>query len=179
MGQAASDEVTDLRDPAVFRAFYDEMLPRIYSFICQRCAGDVAAAEDITQEAFVAAVREIRNGAVVRDPAGWLFGLARHKMLDHFRAQAREEKRLAVAWQAPTVDDEWQPTGELTRERTLAALEAVPTSQRAALTLRYLEEMSVPQIAEVLGRSIHATESLLARGRDTFRRAFEECCDVD
>lgn len=177
MGQAADRPVTDLRDPVAFRAFYAEMLPRVYSFAYHRCGGNQAVAEDVVQETFMAAVREIRGGAAVREPTAWLFGLARHKLFDQFRAEAREERRLSLVWQAPKEDPEWQPSEELARERTLAALAVLPASQRHALTLRYLDEMSVPEIATALGRSVHATESLLARGRDAFRRAYEEVRD--
>jgi RNA polymerase sigma-70 factor (ECF subfamily) len=59
-------------------------------------------------------------------------------------------------------------------ERVLGALTAVPASQRAALSLRYLDDLSVPEVARSLGKSLHATESLLARGRDAFRRALKE-----
>ena len=50
---------------------------------------------------------------------------------------------------------------------------------RAALTLRYLDGLSVPEVAEHLGRTVHATEALLVRARVAFRRAYEEACDDD
>lgn len=179
MAEHADGAVTNLSDPIAFRAFYDQMLPRVYSFCYHRCAGNAAVSEDVTQETFVAAVGEIRKGAAIQDPRGWIFGLARHKLLDHFRAETREERRLAVAWQAPAPESEWQASDELAREHALAALKSMPPAQRVAVTLRYLEEMSVPEIADVIGRSVHATESLLARGRETFRRAYEESRDGD
>ena len=48
---------------------------------------------------------------------------------------------------------------------------------RAALTLRYLDGLSVPEVAQHLGRTVHATEALLVRARTAFRRAYEETCD--
>ena len=44
---------------------------------------------------------------------------------------------------------------------------------QAALTLRYLDGLSVPEVAESLGRTVHATEALLVRARIAFRRAYE------
>lgn len=58
------------------------------------------------------------------------------------------------------------------RERTLAALAALPPAQRQALVLRHADGLSVPEVALALGRSVHATESLLARGRAGFKRAW-------
>ena len=46
--------------------------------------------------------------------------------------------------------------------------------QRAALVLRHMEGLSVPELAQVLGRSVEAAESLLSRGRVGFKRAYLE-----
>ena len=61
--------------------------------------------------------------------------------------------------------------------RALSALAAVPSPQREALALRHLDGLSVPEVARALGRSVEATESLLARARRAFRRSFEELAD--
>ena len=50
------------------------------------------------------------------------------------------------------------------------ALGKLPASQRLAVTLRYLDDLSVPEIATATGKSVHAVESLLARGRTSLRR---------
>ena len=55
-----------------------------------------------------------------------------------------------------------------------AALRASRRHQRTALTLRYLDGLSVPEVAEHLGRSVHATETLLVRARAALRRVYEE-----
>lgn len=59
------------------------------------------------------------------------------------------------------------------RELAIAALAAVPSRQREALVLRYLDGMSVAEVAAELGGSVDAVESLLRRGRATFRRALQ------
>ncbi len=53
-------------------------------------------------------------------------------------------------------------------------LEALGPHHRAALTLRYVDDLSVPAVAELLGRTVHATEALLVRARSAFRVAYEE-----
>ena len=60
------------------------------------------------------------------------------------------------------------------RERAVAALGAVASSQRAALVLCYVDGYSVGEAAQLLGKSTEAVESLLARGRQTFKRAYLE-----
>jgi RNA polymerase sigma-70 factor (ECF subfamily) len=163
-----------LTSPETFAAFYTEMLPRVYGYLYHRSAGP-AAAEDLTQETFLAAVAEIKKGKVVTDPANWIMGIARHKWLDQLRKGMRDERRLALVWQAEQLSDQdarlaWE--GESSRERALAALGSVPDNQRGVLSLRYLDGYSVPEIARMIGRSVHATESILARGRENFKRSY-------
>ena len=164
-----------LSSPEGFRAFYEETLPRVYTYFFHRCGGIASVAEDLTQEAFLAAVGEIKKGRPVKDPLPWVLGIARHKLLDHYRRQKREERTSAVSWEGQRSDDQlltWDE--EDSRERALAALGSMPASQRAALALRYLDGMSVPELARALGRSIRAAESLLARGRESFKRFYLE-----
>ena len=156
-------------DRDAFRAFYDEALPRVYGYLLRRCGGTASVAEDLTQETFLAAVRELRRGRVVDAPVPWILGIARHKLLDHYRRSDRAPLPAAVteiesAAAEPDADD----------ARTVAALNRVPSAQRAALVLRHLDGLSVPEVAATLERSVEAVESLLSRGRASFRRAYAE-----
>jgi RNA polymerase sigma-70 factor (ECF subfamily) len=156
-------------DADAFRDFYEEALPRVYGYFLHRCGGAVPVAEDLTQETFLAAVGELKRGRRVEAPIPWLYGIARHKLLDHYRRQERSE-RLAARLE-PEADE---PAGGGERERTVAALAAVPAAQRAALVLRHVDGFSVPEVAAMLSRSVEAAESLLARGRVSFKRAYLE-----
>lgn len=53
-------------------------------------------------------------------------------------------------------------------------LDRLGAHHRAALTLRYLDGLSVPEVADHLGRTLHATEALLVRARTAFRARYEE-----
>jgi RNA polymerase sigma-70 factor, ECF subfamily len=66
------------------------------------------------------------------------------------------------------------PDAEDAPERAVAALAAVAASQRAALVLCYVDGYSVSEAAGLLSKSVEAVESLLARGRSTFKRAYLE-----
>jgi len=94
----------------------------------------------------------------------WLVGVARHKLADHWRRAAREQRGLAaMAVLAAEADDPWDE--HLDVQVAHAALARLPGPQRAALTLRYLDGLPVGEVAGYLGRSIHATETLLVRAR--------------
>jgi RNA polymerase sigma-70 factor (ECF subfamily) len=162
-------------DRRSFGAFYDEALPHIYGYFLRRCGGSVTVAEELTQETFVAAVAELAKDTRVTAPTAWIRGIARHKLLDHYRQQERVERSVAPDWEAEQLEAELVlEDSHETRERAVAALGAVAASQRAALVVCYLDGYSVPEAARLLGKSVEAVESLLARGRQSLKRAYLE-----
>lgn len=159
-----------------FGDLYRSALPEVYRYLSARCRSE-ALAEDLTQDTFVSAARAIRRGGVeVSLP--WLVTIARNKLIDHIRREevsARAGRRLGGA-SVPDELIEWQ--GEASRDQALAALYRLPSSQRAVLMLRYLDGLPVGEIAPILEKSVHAVESLLARGREAFKRHYVEAFDV-
>ena len=154
-------------------ALYDVALPQVYGYLMSRC-GDRGVAEDLTSETFLA-------GAAARQDApltvGWLIGVARHKLVDHWRWQTRQERLLhAVEGSFVDDDDPWEV--ELDRWRAHEVLAGLAPQHRAALTLRYLDGLSVPEAAEILDRGVAATEALLVRARREFRHVYEGNSDA-
>src|SRR5215210_1938447 len=80
--------------PCGFVALYERTMTDVYSYLASR-VGDWAVAEDLTQDVFVAGARRVATGDVV--DLAWLIGVARHKVVDHWRAQARYDRDLAHA----------------------------------------------------------------------------------
>jgi RNA polymerase sigma-70 factor, ECF subfamily len=153
-------------------AIYPVALPRVYGYLLMRC-GSVAVAEDLTAETFMAAVAAVRRRHVQEVSLPWLVSVARHKLVDHWRRVAREQRGLsAVEQEQDPVDDPWEDVLDV--DAAHAALSRLAGPQRLALTLRYLDGLSVPEVAEHLGRSVHATETLLVRARAALRRVYEE-----
>ena len=157
-------------DPVL--ALYRVALPQVYGYLLPRC-GSAALAEDLTSETFLAAVDASRRGDLTELSTAWLVGVARHKLVDHWRRLAREQRGLAAAEASSTdVDDPWDEFVDA--EAAYAALAHLPVPQRAALTLRYLDGLPVADVAEHLGRTLHGTETLLARSRAALRRHYRE-----
>jgi RNA polymerase sigma-70 factor, ECF subfamily len=151
---------------------YQRALPQVYGYLLPRC-GSVALAEDLTAETFMAAVAAARRGQPPELTVAWLVAVARHKLIDHWRRAGRERPGLEVAGdRAEPVDDPWPEHLDVAAAH--AALARLSAYQRAALTLRYLDDLPVAEVAEHLGRSLHATETLLARARGALRRVYEE-----
>jgi RNA polymerase sigma-70 factor, ECF subfamily len=164
-------------DPAAASAFvalYRQALPEVYGYLIHRC-GDTAVAEDLTSETFLAACRVLKQGDVTTVGVPWLIGVARHKLVDHWRARERGE-RLQGALETERVEEEdpWDAT--LERVRATDVLRSLGDHHRSALTLRYVDGLPVPEVAGILGRTIHATEALLVRARGAFRAAYEAGC---
>lgn len=156
---------------ATLLQIYDDALPAVYGYLRRRVDSD-ATAQDLTSETFLAACTSIRQGLVREVATAWLIGIARHKLLDHYRRTAREERKLRVVESAvTTAEDPWTTT--LRDDLVQATLADLGLHHRAALLLRHLDGLSVPEVATTLGRTVHATEALLSRARVAFRTTYE------
>ncbi|MBA3742736.1 sigma-70 family RNA polymerase sigma factor [Sporichthya sp.] len=151
-------------------ALYDVALPLVYGYLLRRCGGRPLA-EDLTAETFLAAVDAVRKPDPPRMEVAWLIGVARHKLVDHWRRLAREERNLRAVEAPAEAEDPWDAT--LDALVAQATLEQLGPHHRAALTLRYLDDLTVPQVAAALDRTLHATEALLVRARAAFRAAYD------
>jgi RNA polymerase sigma-70 factor (ECF subfamily) len=169
MSSPGSRAVGPPPDPGLL-SLYDRALPEVYGYLLARC-GQRALAEDLTAETFLAAVRaEQDGGAPTTVP--WLIGTARHKLVDHWRRLEREQRGLRLLdGGGQHTEDPWDD--ELDILRAQQVLGQLSTTHRAALTLRYLDDLPVPRVAALLGRTLHATEALLVRARTAFRRQYE------
>jgi len=160
-------------DPAfALLDLYETALPEVYGYLLARC-GDRGVAEELTSETFLGAVNACRRDGAAPVSTPWLIGVARHKLVDHWRRREREERGLRVVHETGTeAVDPWE--AELDALLTRQVLDELGAHHRAALTLRYLDGLRVPEVAHVLGRSVHATEALLVRARAAFRAVYRE-----
>jgi RNA polymerase sigma-70 factor, ECF subfamily len=152
-----------------FVALYRSSLGEVYSYFASR-AGGRSVAEDLTQEVFIAGARRHAAGGSVDMP--WLIAVARHKLVEHWRRVAREDRKLELVQAAPAAVDEgdWVVDPGVGAE----ALAALNATYRAALVLRHVDGLPVPAVAQALGRTVAATEQVLSRARAAFRQAYEE-----
>lgn len=146
---------------------YDEALPAVYGYVFRRCA-DRRIAEDVTSETFLAAMDTMRRDQNAPPSVGWLIGVARHKLADHWRRAQRTPE--PVDEPPEVVDDDWD--AHLDRMVAHATLAQLAPINRAALTLRYVDDLPVADCARILGRTVGATEALLTRAKRAFREAY-------
>jgi RNA polymerase sigma-70 factor (ECF subfamily) len=172
--EAAVSEGTGAGEPdrAAFLAFYQEAVPEVYGYFLHRCSDSVTA-EDLTSETFLAAVRNLEDGRPVPLDIPWVIGVARHKLADHWRRRAREDRLQDALEQDPELEnDPWDV--RLDQVRATEVLAALGPHHRLALTLRYVDGLPVAEVAELLGRTPNATEALLVRARKAYRRIYTE-----
>jgi RNA polymerase sigma-70 factor (ECF subfamily) len=171
----AAYDVLIVTDTSAFLELYDDALPHVYGYLARRCA-NAATAEDLTAETFMAAVAALHNGGMNSNrldlnPAhintAWLIGTARHKLIDHWRRTERRKEELAELWDDMAIDDPTDAAIEVASAQAVLA-ELAPT-HRAVLTLRYLDDLPVGDVATTIGRTVHATEALLTRAKSAYR----------
>lgn len=169
---ASSERADPAPAPQRLLALYDEALPAVYGYFVRRCA-DRGTAEDLTSETFLAAMDAARKDVPPAISVPWLIGVARHKLADHYRRR-HDRFSIPVAELPETVDtsDDWD--AELDRIVAESVLARLPEHHRTVLALRYLDDCSVPECAELIGRTVHATEALLVRARKAFRTQYPE-----
>ncbi len=149
-------------------AVYEREVATVHGFLVARC-GSEALAEDLTTEVFINAATRFAQGRGHEITTGWLITAARRRLIDHWRRNDTQRRGLDV------LRRERAPVGETEEDgRVLTALDSLAPRQRAALVLRYLDDQSVSEVADALEVDYRAAESLLARGRRSFERAYEE-----
>jgi RNA polymerase sigma-70 factor (ECF subfamily) len=157
VNEPAAERTWDVSTEAGLLACYDVTFDSLYRYT-SRLTGDRSAAEDATQEAYVRLVRAARSGQARAIGIGWLITTARRAWLDRLRADGREQARLRVVASDPPPP----PDGPGSAAGVLAGLN---DRERTALVLRYVDDLPVAQVADLLGTSVRATESLLQRAK--------------
>jgi len=162
--------------PDVFAAFYDSAVDAVYRYLLRAVLGNRPLAEDLTQQTFESIVTAARDARWTAPTIPWVIGVARHKLIDHYRSAAREQRRLTLWWSSGVRDDEDQldelDDNDLARVPDM--LRTLTPDHRLVLVLKYLDDLSVEEIATEIGRSVHATESLLSRARHALARSLRE-----
>ncbi|MGH3560139.1 RNA polymerase sigma factor [Mycobacterium sp.] len=167
---SAEPDPTDA--PRTLLALYDQALPVVYGYFIRRC-GDRGTAEDLTSETFLAAMDAARKTEPPPIALPWLLGVARHKLADHYRRR-HHRFTVPVAELPEPVDEGEDWDAELDRIVAETVLARLSEPHRTVLALRYMDDCSVPECAELIGRTVHATEALLVRARRAFKAHYTE-----
>jgi RNA polymerase sigma-70 factor (ECF subfamily) len=163
-GPAASRD-HDLADVG-FAHFYRHEYRSVYA-LCLALAGP-AAADDLTQDAFIRAHRQWERIVAYDVPAAWVRRVAINLSTSLARRLAAEARALRrFAGRRETVGQHRDPELLDPDDRLWAEVRRLPPRQSSILILHYVEDLSVDQIAEMLGLSANTVKVHLHRGRAT------------
>lgn len=157
----------------------------MFHYLCGRLAGDRDAADDLTQDVFLAALRSmpvtLRAQNDTDDPRhAWLFGIANNKLKMYFRGNRRARAALKAAQDRlrdSTSEGNANPPD--LNEWISTTLYAVAPATRALLLRRYRDRRSMAELAGELGKTEKAVENLLHRARAEFRNAWQHLLSED
>jgi len=157
-------------EPGTTPQSFDDAHPVVYSYLLRRC-GSIELAEDLTTATFVTALADT---ARAKWALPWLLVVARNKLIDHWR---REQRAIEISSQQQALAQNPTPTDDHTATvleaiQIAAALGQLSIDHRLAIVLRYLDDLPVAAVADEIGRSVRATESLLVRARKSFSDAY-------
>jgi RNA polymerase sigma-70 factor, ECF subfamily len=193
VARAVSARPVDVVDPAVvrlveqaqqgsalaFAELYDRYVDRVYAFVLRR-VGDHALAEDLTADVFTRMLRRIDTFSFTgADPIAWLLTIARNRVHDHYRSGRFRLEQVGDLAGDDVRDDGPAPSSGVERAAVVAevrrALSHLRPDHAEVLHLRFVDELSVGETAQVLGRNEGAVRALQYRAL----KALAQLVDVE
>jgi RNA polymerase sigma-70 factor (ECF subfamily) len=159
------------RDQKAFGELYEQHFDRIYRYVALRI-GDKTEAEDMTQQIFLKALQSISSFQWKRIPfAAWLFRIAHNQVVDHLR---KRNKQAAVLPDESLLSSDNNPQllteRRLDTEQLLLATKRLTEAQRQVISLRFTSELSIAQVAKIIGKSQGAVKALQHSGIIALRK---------
>jgi RNA polymerase sigma-70 factor, ECF subfamily len=163
------------QDAAAVAEIYRRYAPALYAFFFRR-VGDAHDAEDLTATTFSKMLASLGRYREQGRFEAWLFGVARHVLRNERRGWRAHVDMAAVAPRLadPTPPPEAQAVRSEEIRQLHALLADLPADQRAALVLRFFGDLSIDEIAALMGRSAGAIKMLIHRAMTTLRERYRQ-----
>jgi RNA polymerase sigma factor (sigma-70 family) len=162
-----SRSTSERRDAPSVAQVYEELAPSVLGFFRSHRMRD---AEDLTGDVFVRVTRALDqfkgDDVALRR---WVFTIAHHRLVDEYRRVGRERELTTSDTPETAVIDAATGDPELT-----AALATLTPEQREVLVLRYVGDLSLHDVAKIVGKRLGAVKMLQARGLADLRAALGE-----
>ncbi len=159
---------------------YNTYVNRIYISVYNQVDRNQQAAQDITQDIFIAAIGSAKNYNGKSAPNTWLYAIAHHKVADYYRRKkihdrrfiSRSEQLENILKSVKGPDD--VESGSIQKLYLQAMLQNLPLHYRQVLLLKYIDRMSVSDIAAIMGKSIKSVEGILSRAKEALKQQLNE-----
>lgn len=170
------------RDPEAFGMLYDEYVDQIFRYVYYK-VGNLAESQDLTGQTFLKAFENI-DSYEMRDVAfsSWLYRIAHNLVVDFFRRESKRES-VPIDEQPPTPSPRGNPVetvlADLESERLYRAMRKLTHNQREVLVLKFIDNLSNAQVAEIMGISVGAVKSTQKRGLLSLNRILGNSSGTD
>jgi RNA polymerase sigma-70 factor, ECF subfamily len=152
---------------------YDATITDLYRYVSRRCGGQRELAEDVTQEAWLRAIKDWNKKGLPPNPIGWLTTVARNLLLNHFRRReglSMDEVSPEEIMRALESDaDESAEVASI----VCHALTRIPDAEARLLETFHFDRWKMKELAEAHGTTEKAIEGRLRRARERLRRELE------
>ena len=158
-----------------FEVIFNDHFSDIYGYVAFRVAPDLHAAQDLTQDVFVAGFRAWSNFRGEATPLRWLRAIARRKIADHFRQQRSGVPVEAMSVSPETARGNAADNAAMEQAEMLSAvLRSMPPERTELLEEKYLEGLSIREMAGRHRKTEKAIESALSRARTVVRNKIRQ-----
>lgn len=168
-------------DAAAFEVLYTRHRTRLYRYLAHQC-GDARLAEELYQDIWLRVINARADYEVSAKFTTWLFRIAHHRLIDHYRKNAREQLREWEGEEA-SIDDypapaSTTPSAQVERlqlqERIVAALAELPAAQREAFLMAEEGGMTLEEIACATGTGRETVKSRLRYALGKLRHSLKD-----
>ncbi len=172
-------QIQHQRDAASFTKLYELLAEPIYRFIFFKVSDDETA-KDLTSEVFIRTWKELidTNAKDVKHLKAYVYRIARNLVIDHYRK--KDVLTVSVSLeevQTLPVTEEITAKGveiKIDSERILALTQQLKSSYQEIILLRYVEDLSISEIAQIIAKSPVSTRVLLHRANQALKREYEK-----
>ena len=165
-----------------FAGLYMTYIDEVYQFIHVRSGSDPAVTEDISQDIFFSVLNGLDRFRGLCSERTWIYRIARNKLNDFYRRQYRQKAEICDIAEAEQLHDPAQDIDEqiekpFESQFIRKCLDNLPLHYRLALLMKYMDGKSIREIAEISGKSLKATESMLQRAKGAFIKEYRSSVD--
>ena len=153
-------------DSSDLTAFCEHTLDDVYRYALRLTGGHPTHTADLVQDTYTSLLHHSRRHPEQPVELPWLITCCRHRHLDTIKKRQRRDRNQRRAWLPSHTDVVDGSSG------VIDALAQLDPIERTAIVLRHVDQLPIAEIADAIGKSVAATDSLLRRGRDRLRTRY-------
>lgn len=165
---------------SIFHRLYDTYHQDVFNFLFYLVKNRTAA-EDLSHEVYLRVLKSYERFEGKSSEKTWLFSIAKNVAIDYFRKKQVRDKHAFTAFdweteqlvsQAPSPEQSIELNDQV--KQLLEALEQCTGDQKMVIIMRYIQELSIQETAEILGWTLGKVKTTQHRALKTLRQLLEE-----